>query len=152
MKYLVLVAGLFVAGCGSSDGGGGSPVEGTWQVNLSNGCVGTYQFEGNKFSDTYLCEFESGDYGTEIESGTFTTQGTEIDFLPTKASCLAHSGAMTIPYSVNGDNLRLTFGSSLVVFQKTNPRTVNGGILIKTGCWDMTTDPGWFTAHAVQNL
>ena len=141
-----------VAGCGSSDGGGDSPVEGAWQVSLTNGCVATFVFEGNRFSDNYLCTLASGPYGMAIESGTFTTQGTEIDFLPTKASCPAQEAAFTAPYSVSRENLWLTLGSTVVVFQKAQVGTVNGGAVIKTGCWDTTTNPYTFTPHAVQEL
>ena len=156
MKYLVLVAGLLVAGCGSSDGGdggGGSPLEGSWQLN-TNGCVFGYKFEGNVFADNFLCELANGGYGTELESGTFTAQGAEIDFLPKHASCPAHSWAFTAPYSVDNNKLILTIGSTIAVLGKYTPSTANGGggAVIKTGCWDTSTTPFRFTPHAMQDL
>ncbi|MES1176492.1 MAG: hypothetical protein ABUL62_19365 [Myxococcales bacterium] len=153
-KFAVLVMCVLATACGSSDdeNAGGSAVEGLWQVTLANGCVGTYSFKGAAYSSNYLCQLTNGNYGAEVLNGTFSIHGSEIDFLPNAASCVAHSAAETDPYSVQGQNLSLTFGSSLVIFQKAMAGTVNGGALIETGCWDFSVDPGAFTPHAVQNL
>lgn len=152
-KSAVFVMCVLATACGSSDDGTkGSSLEGLWQLTLPTGCVGTYSFTGSAYSTNVICLLTNGDYGAEVEKGTFSTHGSEIDAVPTSTSCVADATAETIPYSVQGQNLSLTFGAAVFVFQKSSASTVSGGAVIETGCWDFSVDPGRFTPHPLQNL
>jgi len=153
MKTLVLAAlGLLAAACSSSDGGAsGTGVDGTWQVALANSCEGTYVFNGNKYSDNAICTLTNGDYGVQIEDGTFTTSGNDIDFVPTQSSCVSASGASTDTFSVQGQQLVLGFPQGTqVILEKVTPGTASGGAVIEDGCWDSTLTN--FTPHPIQSL
>jgi hypothetical protein len=148
----ILVCPLALA-CGSSDSGsGGSAVEGTWQLTNTAGCPVTLAFKGSTYAENVLCLLTGGNYGVQIESGPFSIQSNEIDFMPTQASCPANTTASTNMFAVQGQNLSVIFGATQAIFQKITPGTVQGGAVIEDGCWDFTTSPAGFTPHAIQNL
>jgi hypothetical protein len=151
MNKLVLagVAVLAVA-CGSSDAGSKTGLDGTWQVALAKGCFETLVFDGSKFSDNVLCTLNNGNYGTQIEDGTFSTSGNQIDFIPVEASCPSAAHASTAAFSVQGQQLVIGVSGSQIVFEKLTPTTVPGGAVIEDGCWDSTDSN--FTQQAVQTL
>ncbi len=150
---LVVLACVPSLSCSSSDSGGSSSgLDGTWQLTNAAGCPITIAFKGNTFSQNALCLLTSGNYGVEIENGTYSTSNGEIDFLPTQASCPANAVADTDPYSIQGQNLIITFGATQAIFQKITPSTVNGGAVLEDGCWDFSTSPATFTQHPIQTL
>lgn len=153
MKTLVLVGlGLLAIGCGSSDSGSKPTLDGVWQVQLASGCTGTYEFKGSTYSDNVICTLTSGGYGVEIESGTFTNTGSELDFTPTESSCPPHSAAGTDPYSLQGNQLVLTLGAAQVILEKVTVMPVSGGAVVQDGCWDLSKSPASFTPGAIQML
>ena len=154
MAKFMLVAGLLALGCGSSDGGSASVIEGIWSVSLQNGCLAEYNFTGSTYSSGLICDLAGGGSGLELEFGNFSTGNGEIDFVPTRTSCKADAEALSLMYYVNGDNLVLTQGSTQVIFVRTAKAAgAAPGGTIEDGCW-LSDSSGQLSLepHAVENL
>jgi hypothetical protein len=136
MGKAFLALGVLLVGCGSSDGAAASApiLDGVWQTTQASGCAITYGFDGSKFTDNFVCQLQSGNLGMEIESGTFSATGTELDLVPTESSCAAHASAGTVGYSFNGQHLVLRYSNLSIILDKTKPGS--GGGVIANGCWD----------------
>lgn len=152
MRNAILGLVLLSVGCGSSDGGGAPTLDGIWQVQLANGCTGTYAFKGTTYSDNIICPLANGNYGVEVEDGTFSASASALDLVPTASSCVAHAVNGTDPYSLQGSQLVITFDATQVIFEKVSAMPISGGAVIEDGCWDFSQTPGLFTPGPIQNL
>jgi hypothetical protein len=157
-KLLVAVTlALALTGCGvdsgSSNNAGSSNhtgslpnLDGTWILDMSNGCALGVTIQGSDYEQDLSCQLTNGNLGVETELGTFTQDATVITATPTSSTCPAHSTRTTLHYSVHGSLLSLVYPQGTEILEHRAP--VRGPALIQNGCWDA----GTFTQHALQNL
>ena len=151
-KFIFAVA-LLVGACGGSDGDDGPTLDGLWQLETSNGCVATFNFKGNKWTDNAICELESGNYGVEIESGALGRTSDTLDFVPQESSCPAHAHTSSAGYSFPAGQLALRFSNATLVFNKVSGGgKLPDGAVIANGCWDFSQSPARFTPGPVEQL
>jgi len=153
MAKFILGLGLLVAACGSSDGGGDAPkLDGLWQLQTANGCVATFGFSGNKWSDSVLCELQSGGLAQEIETGAINKTADTIDFMPQTSSCPPHAHASSAGYSFTSGQLVLRFSNATLIFKSASASGTSNGAAIANGCWDFSQSPALFTPGSVEQL
>lgn len=149
---LVLFSVALATGCGSSDGGSQPTLDGIWQVQLANGCTGTFEFNGATFTQNVLCQLANGGYGDAYEAGAFTATSTTVTLVPTATSCAADDVSGTLGYTLQGSQLVLALPATTIILEKMSLGTVNGGAIIQDGCWDFSQNPGLFTPGAITKL
>lgn len=152
MTKFILGLGLLVTACGSSDGGSAPTLDGTWQLQLANGCVATYAFKGEQWTDNVLCELTNGSFGAEVESGAINKTADTIDFMPQSSSCPAHAHASSAGYSFSSGQLALRFSDATLVFKPAGSSDTGTGIAIQNGCWDFSQSPALFTRGSIEQL
>jgi len=86
---LLLVLALGSVGCGGSSPS--DALEGSWALQQSNGCALINTFTSPNYALGQICPLTNGDFGFDIESGTFSASASQVTYTPTKASCHAHS-------------------------------------------------------------
>lgn len=150
---VVLLSVASLAACGSSDADSNPSLDGIWQVTTPSGCVETFEFNGTNYSVNVLCLLNNGNFGVDIDSGSFTAANGDIDFSPKKSSCPSELLKATVPYTLEGNNqLLITLGAAQLILGRMQPSTVSGGATIEDGCWDFSQSPAAFTPNPIQQL
>lgn len=135
---------LSVAGCSSSSA---PTLDATWQYN--NGTEGnglTFRSDG-----TYTAEIlvlTSSDSGNaEVETGTFVTSGTTIDFIPARSSCPGADPPYSGSYALENGDLQVTFPTISRVYTLDTSAVSTFSLTI--GCFDTA---GAFAVSPLENV
>jgi hypothetical protein len=137
MKKMIAVAALIFLGCSSGSGGSsGSGVDGNWFYENSSETTGFgVTFTPNGTYAIVLLELTSGTSGdAEAETGTFTTNGNNINLTPQKWTCSGADPAYTVTYSFDGSDLILTTPSGVFGLQP-NTATAMNSFDLTLGCF-----------------
>lgn len=158
MKIIIATLGLVLfGGCGSNDAPestgkkDASPVvsiEGTWIDELNADLVIRAKFDATNFELDGLYLLTDGTYGMQIDQGTYSLSGSNINSRLKSSSCQGVKSitnpAQTWTFERQGDSLNLNTGKAYLAFQlRTSPPTGMGGATI--GC---VKDDGSFIDHA----
>ncbi len=144
----VALFGLFLLGCGGSDGGDG--LEGGWAVSISSTCDFVAVFKGSNYVVARYCPLQGGGYGAEGEQGAFTISGNQLTTTAAQASCQSAADftkVTTAGWSVKGDTLTITFPEGALVMKRVPGGEPMDGLVLSWGCLnDMGFMPGSLSA------
>lgn len=154
LASLVLVA---LVGCGAEDSGApnnpsAGSLQGSWLDSVEGNSL-LLTFSGSTWKMQELFALNSGKIGLEIDSGSFTSSGNTFTLTWNASSCEGvlppMSGkARAGTFSQQGTALTLTFGTSVLVFQKSSGIPTGMGTAT-IGC---LKDDGTFITHAVTTI
>jgi hypothetical protein len=133
----LLALGFGVVGCDGS--APADALQGSWGLEQADGCVLVQEFDGANYVLGQLCQLTNGNFGFDVEDGTFQATDSQITFSPTKASCHSHSHTAEVDqYSISKGNLTISnpsLGFAVVLVKIPDSSSATGAVVL-TGCWD----------------
>ncbi len=106
MRRVWAAAVLACVACGDGGEASAPGIEGVWGLEDSNGCALVMAFNGDRYKSGFACELTSGQIGMQAGEGIYSTDGDELTFMPSKATCPGATGdPLTVNFNISDGQL-----------------------------------------------